>query len=156
MSPLSHTPISGLGVATYELITWIKYIWLERYTKGAVLCNQGSQDRKIPGSPSGRYFSDFGSPKINLTSPPKEKKKKKLFFFKYRKSDRSLNVNQKYFRYTNQQIWKKEFYLTIYKVSAEFLRINLRQFMTHLKSCTSKINTVWAGLDNVYGNSIKP
>ncbi len=24
---------------------------------------------KIPGSPSGRYSSDFGSPKINLTSP---------------------------------------------------------------------------------------
>ncbi len=38
----------------------------------------------------------------------------------------------------------------------EFLKINLRQFMTHFKSCTSKMNTVWAGLDNVYGNSIEP
>ncbi len=49
-------------------------------------------------------------------------------------------------------MWKKEFHLTIYKVSAEFLRINIKPFMTHLKSFTSKINTVWVGLDNVYGN----
>ncbi len=26
--------------------------------------------------------------------------------------------------------------------------------MTHFKSCTSKMNTVWAGLDNVYGNGV--
>ncbi len=26
--------------------------------------------------------------------------------------------------------------------------------MTHFKSCTSKMNTVWAGLDNVYGNRV--
>ncbi len=26
--------------------------------------------------------------------------------------------------------------------------------MTHFKSCTSKMNTVWARLDNVYGNTI--
>ncbi len=50
------------------------------------------------------------------------------------------------------QIWKEEFYFTIFKVSAELLRINLRQFMTHLKSCTSQMNTVWVGLDNIYGN----
>ncbi len=59
---------------------------------------QDSQNFKIPGSPSGRYSSDFGSPKIYLTSP---NKKKTLFFFKYRKSGRRLNVNQKYFQYTN-------------------------------------------------------
>ncbi len=62
---------------------------------------QGSQNFKIPGSPSGRYSSDFGNPKINLTSPNKTNKK---LFFKYRKSDRSPNVNQKYFQYTYQQI----------------------------------------------------
>ncbi len=39
---------------------------------------QDSQNFKIPGSPSGRYSSDFGSPKIYLTSP---NKKKKIFFF---------------------------------------------------------------------------
>ncbi len=47
---------------------------------------QGSQNFKIPGSPSGRYSSDFGSPKINLTSPNKKK---------------TINVNQKHFQYTN-------------------------------------------------------
>ncbi len=26
--------------------------------------------------------------------------------------------------------------------------------MTHFKSCTSKMNTVWAELDNVYGNRV--
>ncbi len=26
--------------------------------------------------------------------------------------------------------------------------------MTHFKSCISKMNTVWAGLDNVYGNRV--
>ncbi len=51
---------------------------------------QGSQSFKIPGRPSGRYSSDFGSPKMNSTSPNKK-----------RKSDRNLNVNQKYFQYTN-------------------------------------------------------
>ncbi len=39
---------------------------------------QGSQNVKIPGSPSGRYSSDFDSTKIYLTSP----NKKKTFFFK--------------------------------------------------------------------------
>ncbi len=34
---------------------------------------QGSQNFKIPGSPSGRYYSDFGSLKINLTSPNKKR-----------------------------------------------------------------------------------
>ncbi len=34
---------------------------------------QGSQHFKIPGSPSGRYSSDFGSPKIYLTSPNKKR-----------------------------------------------------------------------------------
>ncbi len=48
---------------------------------------QGSQNFKIPGSPSGRYSSDFGSPKISLTSPNKKKK--------------TINVNQKHFQYTN-------------------------------------------------------
>ncbi len=38
---------------------------------------QDSQNFKIPGSPSGRYSSDFGSPKIYLTSP----NKKNTFFF---------------------------------------------------------------------------
>ncbi len=44
-----------------------------------ILCNeqffvtvQGSQNFKIPGSPSGRYSSDFGSPKISWTSPNKK------------------------------------------------------------------------------------
>ncbi len=32
----------------------------------------GLPNFKIPGSPSGRYSSDFGSPKINLTSPNKK------------------------------------------------------------------------------------
>ncbi len=40
---------------------------------------QGSQNFKIPGSPSGRYSSDFGSPKINLTSP---KKKDHIYIYK--------------------------------------------------------------------------
>ncbi len=39
----------------------------------ALLTLQGSQNFKIPGSPSGRYSSDFGSPKISLTSPNKKK-----------------------------------------------------------------------------------
>ncbi len=30
------------------------------------------QNFKIPGSPSGRYSSDFGNPKIHLTSPNKK------------------------------------------------------------------------------------
>ncbi len=38
---------------------------------------QDSQNFKIPGSPSGRYSSDFGSPKMYLTSP---NKKKTIFF----------------------------------------------------------------------------
>ncbi len=46
---------------------------------------QGSQNFKIPGSPTGRYSSDFGSLKINLTSPNKKKK--------------TINVNQKHFQY---------------------------------------------------------
>ncbi len=33
---------------------------------------QGSQNFKILGSPSGRYSSDFGSPKISWTSPNKK------------------------------------------------------------------------------------
>ncbi len=33
---------------------------------------QGSQNFRIPGSPSGRYSSDFGSPKISWTSPNKK------------------------------------------------------------------------------------
>ncbi len=52
----------------------------------AVFPIQGSQNFKIPGSPSGRYSSDFGSPKIYLTSPNKKK---------------TINVNQKHFQYTN-------------------------------------------------------
>ncbi len=28
--------------------------------------------------------------------------------------------------------------------------------LTFFKSCMSKINTVWLGLDNVYGNIFKP
>ncbi len=48
--------------------------------------SQGSQSFKILGSPSGRYSSDFGSPKINLTSPNKIK---------------TINVDQKPFQYTN-------------------------------------------------------
>ncbi len=55
--------------------------FLETYKR-----SQGLQNFKIPGSPSGRYSSDFGSPKINLTSPNKKK---------------TINVNQKYFQYTN-------------------------------------------------------
>ncbi len=46
----------------------------------------------------------------------------------------------------------KELYFTIYMVSAEFLKISLRLFIILFKSCTSKMNTVWVGLDNVYGN----
>ncbi len=42
---------------------------------------QGSQNVKIPGSPSGRYSSDFGSPKINLTSPNKKIKKTFIIIF---------------------------------------------------------------------------
>ncbi len=41
---------------------------------------------------------------INLTSPNKIK---------------TINVNQKHFQYTNQLISRKEFYFTIYVVSAE-------------------------------------
>ncbi len=41
--------------------------------KSECILYQGSQNFKIPGSPSGRYSSDFGSPKINLTSPKKKK-----------------------------------------------------------------------------------
>ncbi len=52
-----------------------------------VWVKQGSQNVKIPGSPSGRYSSDFGSPKIYLTSPNKIKtinvKKKKKSIHKY-------------------------------------------------------------------------
>ncbi len=33
---------------------------------------KGSQNFKIPGSLSGRYFSDFGIPKMYLTSPNKK------------------------------------------------------------------------------------
>ncbi len=61
--------------------------------------SQGSQNFKIPGSPSGRYSSDFGSPKICLTSPNKKK---------------TININQKYFQYTNINKYQ-EFYFTIYR-----------------------------------------
>ncbi len=47
---------------------------------------QGSQNFKIPGNPSGRYSSDFGSPKMYFTSSNKIK---------------TINVNQKHFQYTN-------------------------------------------------------
>ncbi len=39
---------------------------------------------------------------------------------------------------------KEGIYFTIYKVSAE-LRINLRHFMTHFKSCTSKMKHSMSG-----------
>ncbi len=73
---------------------------------------QDSQNFKIPGSPSGRYYSDFGSPKINLTSPNKKDHKCQSKTFSIHKY---------------QRISRKEFYCTIYRVSAEFLKINLRQ-----------------------------
>ncbi len=47
---------------------------------------EGSQNVKIPGSPSGRYSSDFGSPKMYLTSPNKIK---------------TINVKKKKIQYTN-------------------------------------------------------
>ncbi len=37
MSPFSDTPLSGLGVSTNELMTWIGYVWLRRHAKHAVL-----------------------------------------------------------------------------------------------------------------------
>ncbi len=35
--PFSDTPISGLGVSTNELMTWIRCVWLRRHAKHAVL-----------------------------------------------------------------------------------------------------------------------
>ncbi len=43
------------------------------FSRTLIMHSQGSQNFKIPGSPSGRYSSDFGSPKISLTSPNKKK-----------------------------------------------------------------------------------
>ncbi len=83
--------------------------------------SQGSQNFKIPGSPSGRYFSDFGSLKINLTSP-----NKKDIIFKYRKSDKSKCQSKTFSMHKYRQIPMKEFYFTIYRVSAEFFKINLK------------------------------
>ncbi len=64
----------------------------------AARMDQGSQNFKIPGSPSGRYSSDFGSPKINVTNP---KKKKRLVFFKESKCQSKIFSIHKY-----QQIWR--------------------------------------------------
>ncbi len=77
---------------------------------------QGSQNFKIPGSPSGRYSSDFGSPKIYLTSPNKKKKTFIIFLFYfiyiyiYIKSDRSLKQSKIFSIHKYQQIWRKEFF----------------------------------------------
>ncbi len=60
---------------------------------------QGSQNFKIPGSPSGRYYSDFGSPKINLTSPNKKK---------------TINVNQKHFQYTNINEYQGKSFIVLF------------------------------------------
>ncbi len=75
---------------------------------------QGSQNFKIPGSPSGRYSSDFGSPKVNLTSPNKKKDLYNFLFYIYiyiyiyiereRKSDRSLNQSKIFSIHKYQQI----------------------------------------------------
>ncbi len=82
-----------------------------------VISNQGSQNFKIPGTTSGRYSSDFGSPKIYLTSP--KKINKYIYIYIYRKSDRRLNHSKIFSIHKYQQIWRKEFYFTIYRVSAE-------------------------------------
>ncbi len=45
--------------------------------------------------------------------------------------------------FNTQSTNMKEFYFTIYKVSTDFFFIyKLRQFMTHFKSCTSKMNSM--------------
>ncbi len=67
----------------WKLNTGLHATWAMSFS---TLPPQGSQNFKIPGSPSGRYSSDFGSPKISLTSPNKKK---------------TINVNQKHFQYTN-------------------------------------------------------
>ncbi len=89
----------------------IKTEWqiLDGYIK-IISHTQGSQNFKIPGSPSGRYSSDFGSPKINLTSPNKKK----------------TILNQKHFQYTNINEYQGKSFLFYYLQS--ICRICKNQF----------------------------
>ncbi len=85
MKPYSHSTFSsfavllvGRGIGSIWDLPLLRYncITAPVFNVFSVL-TQGSQNLKIPGSPSCRYSSEFGSPKINLTSPNKKKNNNK-------------------------------------------------------------------------------
>ncbi len=67
-------------------------------TKFLVMHILGSHKFKIPGSPSVRSSSEFGNPKIYLTSPNNFLF---IFYFFNIENQISVNVNQKHFQCTN-------------------------------------------------------
>ncbi len=77
---------------------------------------QGLQNFKIPGSPLGKYSSDFGSPKIILTSPNKKK---------------TIHVNQKHFQYTNINKYQGKSFILLFtgNVPSNFIFLLSKTFL---------------------------
>ncbi len=110
-------------LVTTEKIVWVnaEYYYYSQYQfKYQRNIYMGSQSFKIPGIPSGRCSSDFGIPEINLTSPNNWVGAVPLRPDEPVDCSNCSKVKGSTGSRGLYQISIQLFYLTIYRVSAEF------------------------------------